>query len=98
MNTEGVRFVWDEAKAESNQKKHGVSFEEAVTVFADEDGRFKHDPDHSKEEDRFILLGFSSKLRLLVVCHAYRDNDNLIRIISARKATRNESKQYGRFK
>ena len=98
MNNEGVRFAWDEAKAELNLKKHRVSFEEAATVFADENARLKHDPDHSEKEDRFILIGFSSKLKLLVVCHAYRDNDNLIRIISARKATRNESKQYGRFK
>ncbi len=98
MDAEEIRFVWDEAKAEFNLKKHRVSFEEAVTVFADESARLKHDPEHSKKEDRFILLGFSSKLRLLVVCHAYRDNDDLIRIISARKATRNESKQYGRFK
>ena len=98
MDTEGIRFAWDEAKAEFNLKKHGVTFEEAVTVFADESARLKHDPEHSEKEDRFILLGFSSKLRLLVVCHAYRNNDDLIRIISARKATRNESKQYGRFK
>jgi uncharacterized DUF497 family protein len=97
MNNEGVRFAWDEAKAEFNLKKHGVTFEEAATVFADENAKLKHDPDHSEKEDRFILLGFSPKLRLLVVCHAYRDK-NLIRIISARKATRNESKQYGRGK
>ena len=94
---DGIRFVWDEAKAESNLKKHGISFEEATTVFADENARLKHDPDHSGEEDRFILLGFSAKLRLLIVCHAYRENDDLIRLISARKATRNERKQYGRF-
>jgi uncharacterized protein len=95
---DAIRFTWDEAKAEINLNKHGVSFEEATTVFADENARLKHDPDHSSKEDRFILLGFSVKLRLLVVCHAYRDNDDLIRLISARKATRNERKQYGRFK
>jgi uncharacterized DUF497 family protein len=89
-----VRFAWDEAKAEENRRKHGVSFEEATTVFADENARLKHDPDHSQEEDRFILLGFSAKLRLLLVCHAYRENDEMIRIISARKATPNERKQY----
>ena len=62
-----MRFAWDEAKARENQEKHGVSFEEASSVFADENARLKHDPDHSGEEDRFILLGFSAKLRLLVV-------------------------------
>ena len=92
-----MRFVWDEAKADENLRKHGVSFEEASTVFADENARLKHDPDHSQEEDRFILLGFSAKLRLLIVCHAYRENDEVIRIISARKATPNERKQYGSY-
>ena len=92
-----MRFAWDEAKAEENQRKHGVTFEEASTVFADENGRLKHDPDHSQEEDRFLLLGFSAKLRLLIVCHAYRENDEVIRIISARKATPNERKQYGSY-
>ena len=92
-----MRFAWDEAKAEENQRKHGVTFEEASTVFADENGRLKHDPDHSQEEDRFLLLGFSAKLRLLIVCHAYRENDEVIRIISARKATPSERKQYGNY-
>ena len=92
-----IRFAWDKGKAEENRRKHGVSFEEATTVFADENGRLKHDPDHSQEEDRFVLLGFSAKLRLLLVCHAYRENDEVIRIISARKATRNERKQYGSY-
>jgi uncharacterized protein len=89
-----MRFAWDEAKAAENYRKHGVSFEEAATVFTDENARLKADPDHSQEEDRFILLGFSAKLRHLIVCHAYRENDKVIRIISARKATRNERKQY----
>lgn len=92
-----LRFAWDQTKADLNLRKHGVSFEEAVTVFADENGRLKHDPDHSQEEDRFILLGFSVKLRMLIVCHAYRENDEVIRIISARKATSNERKQYGSY-
>ena len=92
-----MRFAWDEAKAAENWHKHGVSFEEASTVFADENGRLKHDPDHSQEEDRFLLLGFSAKLRLLIVCHAYRENDEVIRIISACKATPNERKQYGSY-
>ncbi|MDD2600843.1 MAG: BrnT family toxin [Kiritimatiellae bacterium] len=78
-------------------RKHGVSFEEATTVFADENARLKHDPCHSQREDRFILLGFSAKLHMLVVVHAYRQDETEIRIISARKATRNERKQYGEF-
>jgi len=92
-----MRFAWDEAKAEENRHKHGVSFDEASTVFADENARLKHDPDHAQEEDRCLLLGFSAKLRLLLVCHAYRENDEVIRIISARKATPNERRQYGSY-
>jgi len=92
-----MRFAWDDAKAEENQRKHGISFEEASTVFADENARLKHDPDHSQEEDRFLLLGFSAKLRVLIVCHAYRENDEVIRVISARKATPNERTQYGSY-
>jgi uncharacterized DUF497 family protein len=92
-----MRFAWDEGKAEENRRKHGVSFDEALTIFADVNARLKHDPDHSQEEDRFLLLGFSAKLRLLIVCHAYRVNDEVIRIISARKATRNERRQYGSY-
>ena len=92
-----MRFAWDAAKAEENAKKHGVSFEEASTVFADESARLKHDPDHSQAEDRFLLLGFSVKLRMLIVCHAYRENDEVIRIITARKATPSERRQYGSY-
>jgi hypothetical protein len=92
-----MRFAWDAAKAEENIRKHGVSFEEASTVFADENARLKHDPDHSQAEDRFLLLGFSAKLRMLIVCHAYRENDEVIRIISSRKATPNERRQYGSY-
>ena len=80
-----------------NQRKHGVSFDEATTAFADENARLKHDPDHSQDEDRFILLGFSAKLRLLLVAHAYRQDDAVVRIIPARKASRTERKQYGGF-
>jgi uncharacterized protein len=87
-------FEWDEAKAAENLKKHGVSFEEARTVFFDENARLIDDPDHTEEEERFILLGLSSALRLLVVCHCYRKEGNIIRIISARKATKPESKVY----
>ena len=92
-----ITFSWDDRKDRENQRKHGVSFSEATTAFADENARLKHDPAHSQEEDRFILLGFSAKLRVLVVAHAYRENETEIRIISARKATRNERKQYGEF-
>ena len=89
-----IEFTWDNKKDKINQKKHGVSFSEAQTVFYDENARLIHDPDHSIEEDRFILLGLSSKLRILLVCHCYRKNEAIIRIISARKATKKEQKQY----
>jgi uncharacterized DUF497 family protein len=92
-----IKFSWDDRKNQSNQSKHGVSFEEATTTFADENARLKHDPDHSSDEDRFILLGFSAKLKLLVVAHAYRQDETEIRIISARKATLKERNQYGEF-
>jgi uncharacterized protein len=86
-------FEWDPNKAESNRKKHGVSFEEAQTAFYDDNARLLHDPEHSRDEDRYILLGLSQVLRLLVICHVYRDQD-VIRIISARMATQSESRQY----
>ncbi len=89
-----ISFEWDEQKRDLNKKKHGIPFEEAQTVFVDENALLLHDPDYSQEEDRFILLGLSSKLRILVVCHCYRKNDEVIRIISVRKATRSEQKQY----
>jgi uncharacterized DUF497 family protein len=89
-----IRFEWDEHKAAANEKKHGVSFEEARTVFFDDRARLIVDPDHSGDEERFILLGISSTLRLLLVCHCYRSESHVIRIISARKATPGESKSY----
>jgi uncharacterized protein len=89
-----IKFEWDDEKHSLNQKKHGASFVEARTVFADENGLLLHDPDHPHDEDRFLLLGLNSGLRLLVVCHTYRKDDGIIRIISARKATRSEQKQY----
>lgn len=89
-----LHFEWDEPKAEANVKKHGVSFDEAKTVFYDERARLIADPDHSENEERFILLGYSSGLKLLVVCHCYRVNESIIRIISARKATRQEAATY----
>ena len=83
-----LRFEWDPVKAAVNRRKHRVSFPEAQTVFFDEDALLVPDEDHSIEEDRFILLGRSSVLRLLIVCHCFRQADDLIRIISARKANR----------
>jgi uncharacterized DUF497 family protein len=89
-----ISFEWDEKKNGSNKKKHGVGFEEAQTVFVDENALLIHDPDHSHDEDRFIMLGLSSRLRVLVVCHSYRREQTAMRLISARKATRLEQKQY----
>ena len=89
-----LRFDWNQRKNLSNQAKHGVSFEEARTAFYDEYARLLADPDHSEEEDRFILLGLSITLRLLIVCHCHRESDEVIRIISARKATRKEQNEY----
>jgi len=86
-------FSWDPAKARQNEQKHGVSFEEAQSVFFDEDALFMADPDHSEEEERFLLLGLSARLRFLVVCHCVREEQE-IRIISARKATKKEKGQY----
>lgn len=89
-----LKFEWDENKNSINKAKHNVSFEEAKTVFYDEFALIIDDPEHSVEEDRFIILGFSAQAKLLVVCHCYRQADMVIRIISARKATKNESKFY----
>lgn len=92
---EAIKFEWDERKNQINQRKHGVSFEEALTVFYDEAALVRDDPEHSKEEERFVILGFSNKANLLVVCHCFRVSETVIRIISARKATKTESKYYG---
>lgn len=89
-----LRFEWDKAKNRSNRRKHGVSFEEARSAFLDENARAVPDPDHSDEEDRFVILGLSISLRVPVVCHCYRQEAEVIRIISARKADRDEVKQY----
>ena len=91
-----IRFEWDEKKNRDCIRKHGVSFEEAQTVFLDENAVRFFDPDHSADEDRFIMLGMSFRLRILVVCHCYRQDDEVIRIISARKADKQESKEYRR--
>jgi hypothetical protein len=93
----GITVSWDDKKERENERKHGVSFGEAATVFADENARLHHDPDHSRGEDRFVLLGLSAKLRLLVVVHVYRQDESEIRIISARKASPKERTQYGQF-
>lgn len=93
-----MEFVWDEPKASANRKKHKVSFEEAQTVFEDPEALRIYDPDHSEEEERFLLLGLSSNIRVLVVCHCYRESEEQIRIISARKATKTESLTYERKK
>ena len=89
-----IRFEWDARKASTNKKKHGISFEEARTVFFDENAQLIDDPDHSEDEDRFVLLGVSSSLKVMLVCHCYREEGNVVRIISARKASTLESKQY----
>lgn len=93
---EELRFEWDEEKNRENIRKHGVPFEEAQTVFLDEHAMRFFDPDHSEDEDRFIMLGMIFKLRVLVVCHCFRKNDTVIRIISARKADKREAKSYRR--
>lgn len=92
-----ISFVWDEKKAKENFRKHKIAFEEAQTVFSDPNARMIYDHDHPLDEDRFILLGISAALRLLIVCHCFLEDDLIIRIISARKANKNEKKQYGKF-
>lgn len=89
-----LKFEWDLPKASLNKKKHGISFDEARTVFFDENARVIHDSEHSDNEERFVILGLSAIARVLVVCHCYRKKDCVIRIISARKATKTESIQY----
>lgn len=89
------QFVWDSNKSDNNFKKHGVTFNEAMSAFNDENGQEFFDPNHSElEEDRFLFIGISNRLRLLLVCYCYRENDFTIRIISARKATKKESSFY----
>ena len=89
-----LRFEWDEKKNASNRRKHRVSFEEARTAFLDDNARVIPDPDHSQAEERFVLIGLSISLRVLVVCHCYRQTDGIVRIISARRADHSEVKQY----
>src|SRR5665213_2889548 len=97
VNMGALRFEWDEGKNRSNQRKHGVPFAEARTAFFDDYARVLPDPDHSDDQERFVLLGLSVSLRLLVVCHCHRESEEVIRIFSARKANRNEITQYQRW-
>ena len=92
-----IHFTWDTEKARSNLAKHNVSFEEAQTVFDDENARLIFDPDHSVDEARFILLGYSRRSRILTVVHCYRDDEQTVRLISARRSTKKEEKQYREF-
>jgi len=89
-----IAFIWDENKNKNNKRKHNISFEEAKSVFYDEYARMIYDTAHSRDEDRFVILGMSDRLRILVVCHCFREKDQVIRIISARKASKNEEKKY----
>jgi uncharacterized DUF497 family protein len=94
VGVSSLRFQWDPRKSAANKRKHGVSFDEARTVFTDEHALLIDDPDHSEDEERFILLGLSSALRVLVVCHCYREEGDSIRIISARRAAPSEQATY----
>ena len=89
-----IKFQWDKSKNERNIEKHGISFEEAQSVFYDDNALEFYDENHSKEEDRFLLLGRSFNFRILLVCHCVREKGTIIRLISARKATKNEQKYY----
>ena len=95
---ESSNFAWDRRKAQSNRIKHGVSFEEAQTVFLDENARLIDDPDHSEEEGRFVLLGYSFRAQCLIVSHCYLEPDSVIRLISARRATAREEQMYWRLR
>jgi uncharacterized DUF497 family protein len=90
------KFIWDEEKNKANIKKHKVTFSEAATVFDDDNAVYFNDETHSQDEERFIVIGFSERARMLMVCHCYRNEGSLIRIISARKADREESEYYTR--
>ena len=89
-----LTFTWDERKSRENERKHGVSFEEAQSAFFDEDALLFFDPDHSDSEDRFLFLGRSYRLRVLLICHCFRESEQIVRIISARRATKKERSVY----
>jgi len=91
---DGLTFVWDDRKNKENRRKHDVSFEEAQSVFFDDDAREFFDPDHSEDEERFLLIGRSYRLRILLICHCFRESERVIRIISARRATKKERAVY----
>ena len=91
---EDVRFTWDAAKARANVAKHGIGFEKAETAFSDEEAILVPDPEHSAGEERFLLIGLSVRLRVLVVVHCEPEGGGIIRLISARRATRSERGQY----
>lgn len=91
-----INFEWDENKNQINQKKHGISFAEASTVFFDEAAILFDDPKHSEKEERFLLLGMSDQANICIVCHCYRESDTVIRLISARKATKKEVDRYAK--
>lgn len=92
-----MTFEWDENKNNTNIRKHGIAFEEAMTVFKDEQAVLVFDEERSTDEDRFNIIGFSQLTRLLIICHCYREQDTTIRIISARKATATETEDYRRL-
>lgn len=92
-----MKFEWDERKARVNEQKHGVSFAEAESVFYDENARLLYDVEHSSEEERYIMLGMSDSLLLLVVCHVYKEDEEIIGIFSARRANKREQQQYKSF-
>ena len=89
-----IKFEWDENKNRINQHKHGISFEDAKTVFYDENAMLFDDPEHSREEERFLIIGITDREKICIVSHCYRDQEGTIRIISAREATKNEKKTY----
>ncbi|HUV07621.1 MAG TPA: BrnT family toxin [Spirochaetia bacterium] len=91
-----ISFSWDDRKNEANKKEHGISFDEAKTVFYDENAFRYFDPEHSDDEDRFLMVGVSHKLRTFIVCHCFVKEDSVIRIITARKATKDEEDVYWR--
>lgn len=91
---DNISFSWNVKKGNENYKKHGVRFSEAETVFYDENAKEYFDPEHSEEEDRFLMLGISQNLRVLVVSYCYRESDKIIRIISSRKADKKEAMEY----
>jgi len=93
-----IRFTRDPKKSIENYKKHGIPFDEAKSIFYDQNARLIYDPDHSVKEDRFVMIGMSSKLSVIIVCHCYREKEEIIRIISARKATTSETRFYERRK